>query len=69
MWPNSSRWNRILSATSCGLPTSSAPRGPHSASNCSRVIGDQPRSSPIRFIIAEYGGKNSSRARSGVSAT
>ena len=30
----------------------SAPRSAREASNCSRVIGGQPRSRPIRFIIA-----------------
>ena len=27
-------------------------RGEHSASNCPRVLADQPRSQPMRFIIA-----------------
>ena len=51
-WPKSSCWKRILSTTSCGLPTSSAPRGERSASNCARVVGGQPRSRPMRVITS-----------------
>jgi hypothetical protein len=51
-WPKSSCSKRIFSATSSGLPTTSAPRGMRPASNCPRVMADQPRSRPIRFIMA-----------------
>jgi hypothetical protein len=50
-WPKSSCWNRIFSTTSCGLPPTTAPRNERSCSNCSRVIGDQARSRPNRFLI------------------
>ena len=59
---NSSYSYSIFSITSCGLPTSSEPRGARNASNCSRVIGDQPRSRPIFVITCAYGGQNVSTA-------
>ena len=67
--PNSSCWARSFSATTSGLPTTSAPSGLRKASSCARVIGGQPRSRPIRVIIAAYDPKNSSAACSVVSAT
>jgi hypothetical protein len=42
----------ILAATVSGEPTKSAPFGPASASNCARLCGGQPRSRPMRSIIA-----------------
>src|SRR5690242_10914016 len=54
--PNSSCSSSILSMTSCGLPTSSDPRGERSASNCARVVGGQPRSRPMRDITSAYEG-------------
>ena len=42
--------------TSEGLPTTSDPRGSRMPSYCSRVMGDQPRSRPMRFMAAAYGG-------------
>ena len=51
-WPKNSCWRRIFSATSSGLPTTSAPRGERPISNCPRPIGGHPRSRPIRFIMA-----------------
>ncbi len=50
--PNSSCSNRIFSATCSGEPAATAPRGERSASYSSRPDGGQPRSRPIRFIIA-----------------
>ena len=54
--------------TSCGLPTRFAPRSVRVASNCSRDIGGQPRSRPMRSIIAAYAGYASSAAACDVSA-
>ena len=41
----------IFAATVSGDPTQSAPSGPASRSKCARLVGDQPRSAPMRFII------------------
>src|SRR5690606_19969456 len=59
---NSSYWKTIFSTISCGLPTKSAPRSVHSASNCARVYGPHPRSLPIRFITSANGPNASSAA-------
>src|SRR6185437_14329266 len=58
-----------LSATSSAEPTASAPRGERRASYCSRPAGGQPRSRPMRFIIARYGAANAESASRGVSPT
>ena len=65
---NSSWWARIFVATCSGVPTSRWPSGAQPASNWARLIGGQPRSRPMRFIIWEYGPKNSSAARLALSA-
>ena len=57
-WLKISCWKRIFSTISVGLPTKFAPRSSREARYCSRVSGGQPRSRPIRSIIALNAGND-----------